>query len=496
MSQRTIESERRSDARKRPLSLVYVELTSANGGMLRDLSEVGFAVRAMMPLRVGEVTPFSFSLDEDTKLEGQCKVLWVEEGGRVAGLNFTEVPAGLREQVRAWLGEDEVYTAPASQLERAAKTSQVSTMEELREELRAVGARPEAPEKVETKIPELIEDKPLPAEEKQIAKEEKLAMQGTEPPVEESKPTQPVLVESAFTKLRKIEFPRSSVNLEPLRVPQFEPGPRIGSQPVPVLESLPALEPLPTLYETEYKSFGNKRKPSLTGTIMWLAIRMVIVLALIAAAAVYHQPVGNALIWLGQKIVGEEAPEISPLIPKSAITPPEQEKSPASAASDSGAANVPALHAGTDKSSKETTPNADNAVAGVPEVIENPSPEATKNPVPPAPVPLPATNKITTFTPPVATAPDGGQQELLAAQDILKNGQVGAGLAEAVRLLWSAVEKGNPGAEIALAELYWQGHGVAKNCDQTKILLTAAAKKGSAEAQKLLNQFLSEGCEE
>lgn len=68
-------------------------------------------------------------------------------------------------------------------------------------------------------------------------------------------------------------------------------------------------------------------------------------------------------------------------------------------------------------------------------------------------------------------------------------------MTEAVRLLWVAVEKGNSNAEITLAELYREGRGVAKNCDQTKILLTAAAKKGSAEAQKHLDHFLAEGCE-
>ncbi len=66
---------------------------------------------------------------------------------------------------------------------------------------------------------------------------------------------------------------------------------------------------------------------------------------------------------------------------------------------------------------------------------------------------------------------------------------------EAVRLLWISVEKGNPSAELTLAELYWHGEGVARNCDQTRILLSAAARKGNADAQKRLQQFQQEGCE-
>lgn len=113
------------------------------------------------------------------------------------------------------------------------------------------------------------------------------------------------------------------------------------------------------------------------------------------------------------------------------------------------------------------------------------------------PVPVPTTNRTTVYSAPSNPPPDqAGQQEYLSAQDILKNkGSNEANLPEAVRLLWAAVEKGNSSAEISLAELYRAGQGVAKSCDQTRILLTAAAKKGNAEAQKHLDQFLKEGCE-
>ena len=64
-----------------------------------------------------------------------------------------------------------------------------------------------------------------------------------------------------------------------------------------------------------------------------------------------------------------------------------------------------------------------------------------------------------------------------------------------MRLLWTAVEKGNSKAEVSLAELYRRGEGVTRNCDQTRILLTAAARKGNAEAQRRLDKFLRAGCE-
>jgi TPR repeat protein len=66
---------------------------------------------------------------------------------------------------------------------------------------------------------------------------------------------------------------------------------------------------------------------------------------------------------------------------------------------------------------------------------------------------------------------------------------------ETLRLLWISVEKGNANAEVELAEMYWHGQGVIQNCDQAHILLTAAARKGSAEAQRQLVAFQRVGCE-
>ena len=85
--------------------------------------------------------------------------------------------------------------------------------------------------------------------------------------------------------------------------------------------------------------------------------------------------------------------------------------------------------------------------------------------------------------------------EYAKAMQLLHGKEGNVDPSEAVRLLWISVEKGNSSAELTLAELYWHGEGVARNCDQTRILLSAAARKGNAEAQKRLKQFQREGCE-
>ena len=68
------------------------------------------------------------------------------------------------------------------------------------------------------------------------------------------------------------------------------------------------------------------------------------------------------------------------------------------------------------------------------------------------------------------------------------------GSADQVRSLWSAVSQGNTYAEVTLAKLYLIGGGVPKSCDQAKVLLRAAAKKGNGDAIDKLSQISRQGC--
>jgi len=126
-----------------------------------------------------------------------------------------------------------------------------------------------------------------------------------------------------------------------------------------------------------------------------------------------------------------------------------------------------------------------------PAAAANPAKPKSPSTIPSAP----ATNQPVAQKPPTEPESEPGEQEYSQAQNILKSGDREGGFQEAVRLLWIAVEKGNSKAEVLLAELYRRGEGVTRNCDQTRILLTAAARKGNAEAQRRLDKFLREGCE-
>ena len=88
-----------------------------------------------------------------------------------------------------------------------------------------------------------------------------------------------------------------------------------------------------------------------------------------------------------------------------------------------------------------------------------------------------------------------GQEEFAIARDILRGSSRQQDFSKAVALLWSSVRKGHVPAEVTLADLYRRGDGVEKNCDQARVLLVAASKKGSVEARQMLEQVAERGCE-
>lgn len=152
------------------------------------------------------------------------------------------------------------------------------------------------------------------------------------------------------------------------------------------------------------------------------------------------------------------------------------------------------------------------------------APSATSPPAPPLTPTAPASNAPQASSPPASPAPpaaaaalpppaaaspsngnaasaataapavgDPGAQDLAEARQYLED-RSRPGDAEAARHLWSAVQQGNLNAEILLAGMYSRGQGVAKNCTQARVLLSAAARKGSHEATQQLAQVVRGGC--
>jgi hypothetical protein len=90
----------------------------------------------------------------------------------------------------------------------------------------------------------------------------------------------------------------------------------------------------------------------------------------------------------------------------------------------------------------------------------------------------------------------GGNSELLVAEKFL-NGSSGTARdsKEAATWLWKAVSKKNLEAALLLSDLYLRGDGVPKSCDQARLLLDAAARKGEAAAAGRLRSLQNFGCQ-
>jgi hypothetical protein len=90
-----------------------------------------------------------------------------------------------------------------------------------------------------------------------------------------------------------------------------------------------------------------------------------------------------------------------------------------------------------------------------------------------------------------------GAEELATAEKYL-NGSYPGGARdnrEAAQWLWKAVGKGNLTATLLLSDLYLRGDGIPKSCDQARLLLNVAARKGKTAAGERLRNLQAFGCQ-
>jgi TPR repeat protein len=214
------------------------------------------------------------------------------------------------------------------------------------------------------------------------------------------------------------------------------------------------------------------------------AIALMILITLCVAFSAFHHAVGEGLIWLGEQMGAAQSGQSAASAPgndgSSALQNPQDPKAPETSSAASETGNSPST--GTPQQSANSRPQHN--------LTQGPQPGVTKA-VPPPLTPLSEIPSVSGS----ASSPETGLTEYTKALQLLRSRKGGADVSEAIRLLWISVEKGNSNAELTLAELYWHGEEVVHNCDQTRILLSAAARKGNSDAQKRLQQFRQEGCE-
>jgi PilZ domain len=472
--------------------------------MMRDLSAEGFALRAVMPVPTGEQIPFSFSLNANARIEGHGEILWVEEQGRVAGIRFVDLPTQAQALIQHWVDG----TLETGEPEKPA-IAEAPSFEELREELRAPQqARGEAPQpkphwalrlpgQPEPANPDTENQRPARAWEMPQQEEMPASVDGSEAELaQHNEAEHPYIEPVPYPGLPHFTTPQEPVEIQFEALPEQrgavpptkgasyagarEEGHAADAPELPDISDILIQPPLsakasrwPPLDEL------NQEHTKSTWTEWFTLSRAVGIMTLLALAvgfSVYHQAFGEGLIWLGQQLAGSTATQA----PAADVA-----NKPSSDGTNSPEASTSSAVTGT------SAPSPSKPAANPP--ATRPLGETVPS--------LPETTKSSSRTAGAAPTgePDSGQEtgssEYARALQLLHDKNRDADLSEAVRLLWISVEKGNPSAELALAELYWRGEGVARNCDQARILLSAAARKGNADAGKRLRQFEREGCE-
>jgi periplasmic protein TonB len=96
--------ERRTNVRRRVLSLEYIDLGSSNGGILLNLSEGGMYVQAVASLSADDIPRIGFRLpDSGYLVKTDAKIAWVGESKKDAGIQFLNLPEEARLKIREWV---------------------------------------------------------------------------------------------------------------------------------------------------------------------------------------------------------------------------------------------------------------------------------------------------------------------------------------------------------------------------------------------------------
>ena len=216
--------------------------------------------------------------------------------------------------------------------------------------------------------------------------------------------------------------------------------------------------------------YGSSRPRSVA---LWRGIAVLAVATAIAALVVaYQHDVGASLIWLGETLTGRtRASQVLPETKPAAVNTPSpalDTNSPSTLGLGGDiASQKPAEHGA------EQTGTADRTAPGA-------SPPSETQP-----------RRLET-----SVGTTDRQESMLERQatQLPKEDPEVWNANESVESLWGAVQGGSVAAERSLAERFVRGEGVAKNCDQAKVLLKAAANRGSREARLRLYQLETGGC--
>jgi hypothetical protein len=217
----------------------------------------------------------------------------------------------------------------------------------------------------------------------------------------------------------------------------------------------------------EYASFGVYRPRSVA---LWRSIAVLTTAAAIAALLIaYQRDVGASLIWLGQTLTGKTK--------ASGVLPETKPAQPSPAPELNSPSSLP--------ESNPTSQKPQEADAGQKKMADTGLPAETQ-----------AASRGQTQPANLDAVRNGveKQESVLERQPAREKPPEIWDAGETVESLWGAVQGGSISAERSLAERFVRGEGVIRNCEQAKVLLKAAANRGSREARLRLYELETEGC--
>jgi len=203
------------------------------------------------------------------------------------------------------------------------------------------------------------------------------------------------------------------------------------------------------------------------------------------------------MAWRGTQASQNSHEASAPPPPAASDSVPAQTPTPAPAKTASQpSAQTPAVAPVSDQSARTSSPaeTPKNSGESVPKSPRQQTAQTAPTAAPRSSAPA---EQLSTFAAQPAQSSAGNGGEELAIAERYLNGAVGQrrDTTEAAKWLWKSVAKHNGQATVLLSDLYLKGNGVSKNCDQARVLLDSAARKGVAGAGERLRNLPAFGCE-
>jgi len=508
--------ERRKTPRTSIRKLGYVNFEPYNtGGVITDISASGLRFHTVTPVQQGGVVRLSLTLGTTEQIEAVGELVWTDSTRKIGGVRFVVLPPTAVDQIQNW--------ARANSSEVTSET-----------ESTAPAVSDASPKSTKTLAVEPVgvanqHNAPAPAIPPQSASAQ------TAPPAPELSPNArtPWVPPSARPYSAASSISPQSSDAAKGNAPKASTPPHgfaLPGQPN-TMPWITHFDPDPSERSAFTRGLiGGVIVCLLLASLAWFGLRRYVgpvsslwsanpSLSNPASAESSSAPANSALPAPDLPASADansaapnpsvaNPPATNPVDTKS-VTAANTAKAPSDGSAPNSSANPPTATAAQSSpaAASETKPAA-KPEATRPADSERPeaspeqsparSPVLASGPRDVAPDSLALASQRVSKTPAPAAAPepadDGETQLILAWQYLEGQGGKPRDPTAASQLLWSAVQKGNLTAETTLANLYIRGEGVPKNCDQARVLLSAASEKGSAEAKRKLAELNQTGC--